>query len=268
MNNGSTNPISAGLGAPAPLLGISFNSSKVACNNCRLRAHCMPASLSTHDLSSIHNLIGTRRRVMRGTALFHQGEKFASVYAIRSGFFKTCTASPEGREQITGFQMAGEMMGFDGIVNDKYACDAVALEDAEVCVMPLDGLVNLSRNMKVLQHHMHRIMSREIVREHGAMLMLGGTRARARLAAFLRNLVQRLHARGFSNSELILLMSREEIGNYLGLKLETVSRTFSMFGAASIVAVQKRHIHILNSAALQDIVNQTAFPRAGSGGSH
>jgi CRP/FNR family transcriptional regulator len=231
------------------LHGLDTQGAKFACNSCHLREQCVPAGLSVNDLASVHNLLGTRRRVKRNTTLFCHGDKFTSVYAIRTGFFKTCVTSEDGRHQVTGFPMAGEMIGFDGIVNDSYACDAVALEDAEVCDMPLDRIVALSRGIKVLQRHMHKIMSREIVREHDVMLMLGGTRALERLAAFLLNLVYRLHARGFSNSELILRMSREEIGSYLGLKLETVSRTFSRLEAASIVSVQQRNIHILDATA-------------------
>jgi len=151
--------------------------------------------------------------------------------------------------------MAGEIMGLDGIVSDFHSCDAIALEDAEVCVMPFDKIESLSREVTSLQHHVHKIMSREIVREHGVMLLLGSMRAEERLAAFLLNLVQRLHARGFSQTELVLRMTREEIGSYLGLKLETVSRTFSKFVEEGIVEVKQRHVRIVNSDALQQLVN-------------
>ena len=154
--------------------------------------------------------------------------------------------------------MAGEIVGLDGIVNDTHTCDAVALEDAEVCVMPFDRIEEISREVNSLQRHVHKIMSREIVREHGVILLLGSMRAEERLAAFLLNLVQRLHARGFSQSELILRMSREEIGSYLGMKIETVSRTFSKFVEEGIVKVKQRHVRILNTNALRDIVNPKA----------
>ena len=201
-----------------------------------------------------------RRKVKRGTTLFRNGESFQSLFAIRTGFFKTCVTAEDGRDQVTGFQMAGEIIGLDGIVNDHHTCDAVALEDAEVCVMPFDRIGELSREVNALQHHVHRIMSREIVREHGVMLLLGSMRAEERLAAFLLNLVQRLHARGFSRSELVLRMTREEIGSYLGLKLETVSRTFSKFAEDGIVEVRQRHVRIIDTAALRRIVNQQAAP--------
>jgi CRP/FNR family transcriptional regulator len=151
--------------------------------------------------------------------------------------------------------MAGEIIGLDGIVSDLHTCDAVALEDAEVCVMPFDRIEEMSREINSLQRHVHNIMSREIVREHGVMLLLGSMRAEERLAAFLLNLVQRLHARGFSQSELVLRMTREEIGSYLGLKLETVSRTFSKFAEEDIIEVKQRHVRILNTEALKLLVN-------------
>jgi len=230
---------------------------KVACSNCNLRELCMPMSLKPEEMDRIDEVVTTRRQVKRGANLFSNGEKFTSLYAIRTGFFKTCIASEDGRDQVTGFQMAGEIIGLDGIVNDHHTCDAVALEDAEVCVMPFDRIEELSREVTALQHHMHKIMSREIVREHGVMLLLGSMRAEERLAAFLLNLVQRLHARGFSQSELILRMTREEMGSYLGLKLETVSRTFSKFAEDGIVEVKQRHLRILNTDALKLIVNSS-----------
>ncbi|OOG51649.1 fumarate/nitrate reduction transcriptional regulator Fnr [Polaromonas sp. C04] len=226
---------------------------KVACSNCNLRELCMPLDLNAEELRRIDELVTTRRKVKRGATLFHNGEKFNALYAIRTGFFKTCVAAEDGRDQVTGFQMAGEVVGLDGIVNDHHTCNAVALEDAEVCVMPFERIEELSREVNALQRHVHKIMSREIVREHGVMLLLGSMRAEERLAAFLLNLAQRLHARGFSPSELVLRMTREEIGSYLGLKLETVSRTFSKFAEDGIVEVRQRHIRILDAATLQRI---------------
>ncbi len=232
---------------------------KVACSNCNLRELCMPIGLTQEELDQIDDMVVARRKVKRGTTLFQKGEKFSNLYAIRTGFFKTRVASQDGRDQVTGFQMAGEVIGLDGIVNDHHTCDAVALEDAEVCVMPFDCIEELSRVVTSLQRHVHKIMSREIVREHGVMLLLGSMRAEERLATFLLNLVQRLHARGFSQSELILRMTREEIGSFLGLKLETVSRTFSRFADEGIVEVKQRHVRILNTDALKDLVNPKSF---------
>ncbi len=217
----------------------------------------MPAGLDAQEMQRVEEVVATRRKVKRGTMLFQNGEDFSALYAIRTGFFKTCVATEDGRYQVTGFQMAGEIIGLDGIVNNHHTCDAIALENAEVCVMPFNRLEELSREITALQSHVHKVMSREIVREHSVMLLLGSMRAEERLAAFILNLVQRLHSRGFSSSELILRMTREEIGSYLGLKLETVSRTFSKFVEDGMVEVKQRHIRILNQEALQRLVNSS-----------
>jgi CRP/FNR family transcriptional regulator len=215
----------------------------------------MPLGLNESEMERVDEVVATRRKIARGENLFRNGDKFNALYAIRTGFFKTRISAEDGRDQVTGFQMAGEIIGLDGIVSDHHTCDAVALEDAEVCVMPFDRIEELSREITSLQRHVHKIMSREIVRENGVMLLLGSMRAEERLAAFLLNLVQRLHARGFSQSELVLRMTREEIGSYLGLKLETVSRTFSKFVEDGIVEVKQRHVRILNPDGLKLIVN-------------
>lgn len=234
---------------------MNLQTIKASCSNCNLRELCMPMGLDDEQMERIDEIVATRRKVKRGGLLFRNGEEFTSLYAIRTGFFKTSVATEDGRDQVTGFQMAGEIIGLDGIVNDHHTCDAVALEDAEVCVMPFDKLEQLSREVTALQNHVHKVMSREIVREHGVMLLLGSMRAEERLAAFLLNLVQRLQARGFSPSEFHLRMTREEIGSYLGMKLETVSRTFSKFVEDGIIDVKQRYVHIKNTDGLRRIVN-------------
>lgn len=234
---------------------MDINSIKVACSSCNLKELCLPLGLNAQEIDKLDSVISSRKRIKRGNALFSAGEKFTSLYAVRSGFFKTCITTADGRDQVTGFQMTGEIIGLDGIVSDHHSCDAIALEDAEVCVMPFDQVEALSREFTTLQHHVHKIMSREIVRDHSVMLLLGSMRAEERLAAFLLNLVQRLHARGFSQSELVLRMTREEIGSYLGMKLETVSRTFSKFVEDGIVDVKQRYVHIKDTDALKQIVN-------------
>ena len=234
---------------------MDAQSIKVACSSCNLRELCLPMGLNPEEMSKLDRVVSSRKRIKRGMSLFNVGDPFTSLYAVRSGFFKTCVTTADGRDQVTGFQMTGEIIGLDGIVSDRHSCDAIALEDAEVCVMPFDKVEELSREFTTLQHHVHKIMSREIVRDHGVMLLLGSMRAEERLAAFLLNLVQRLHARGFSQSELILRMTREEIGSYLGMKLETVSRTFSKFVEDGVIEVKQRYVKILDTEALKRIVN-------------
>jgi CRP/FNR family transcriptional regulator, anaerobic regulatory protein len=233
-------------------------SPRVACSNCNLRELCMPTGLTPAQALRLDGLVSKRLRVRRGEALFRNGDAFEFLYAIRTGFFKTCVGSEDGREQVTGFQMAGELLGLDGIVSERHNCDAVALEDAEVCVLPFEEVERIAREISAMQSHVHKVMSREIVREHGVMMLLGSMRAEERLAAFLLNLVQRLHARGMSQSELILRMTREEIGSYLGLKLETVSRTFSRFADEGMLDVKQRHLRITDLAALKRMTQAPA----------
>jgi CRP/FNR family transcriptional regulator len=215
----------------------------------------MPLGFTEHEMKKIDDVVKTRRRVKQGDLLFGDGDAFTSLYAIRTGVFKTSVSTEDGREQVIGFQMAGEIVGLDGIVNDLHSCNAVALEDSDVCVMPFANIEELSRQFPELQRHVHKIMSREIVRENKVMMLLGNMRAEERLAAFLLNLVQRLHARGFSQSEIVLRMTREEIGSYLGMKLETVSRTFSKFSDEGIIEVKQRYVRIIQPDALKSIFN-------------
>ena len=237
---------------------VTLEVIKTACSNCNLRELCLPYGLSEEELDKLDDLVSTRRRVKRGEHLYRAGAAFDAIYAIRSGFFKTDVLLEDGRDQVTGFQMAGELLGLDGISTEHHTCNAIALEDSEICASPFPHLESLSRDIPTLQHHFHKVMSREIVRDHGVMMLLGTMRAEERLAAFLLNLSQRFTARGFSHAEFYLRMTREEIGSYLGLKLETVSRAFSRFQEEGFIAVQQKHIRILDVAGLKALMNHRA----------
>ncbi|MBI2276025.1 MAG: fumarate/nitrate reduction transcriptional regulator Fnr [Dechloromonas sp.] len=237
---------------------ITLSVIKTACSNCNLRELCLPFGLTLEELERLDDLVSTRRRIKRGDHLYRAGEPFDAIYAIRSGFFKTDVLLEDGRDQVTGFQMAGELLGLDGISTEHHTCNAIALEDSEICSIPFSRLESLSREIHNLQHHFHKVMSREIVRDHGVMMLLGTMRAEERLAAFLLNLSSRFTARGFSHAEFYLRMTREEIGSYLGLKLETVSRAFSKFQEEGYIAVQQKHIRILNVNELKALMNHRA----------
>ena len=237
--------------------GIPLSVIKTACSNCNLRELCLPLGLNDGELARLDDLVANRRRIKRGDPLYQAGQAFEAIYAIRSGFFKTDVLTEDGRDQVTGFQMTGELLGLDGIGTEAHTCNAVALEDSEVCAIPFTQLEGLSREIHTLQHHFHKVMSREIVRDHGVMMLLGTMRAEERLAAFLLNLSQRFTARGYSHAEFNLRMTREEIGSYLGLKLETISRTFSKFQEEGFIAVQQKHIRILNVAGLKQLMTHS-----------
>lgn len=226
------------------------------CSNCALRDQCLPHGLTGRDAERADELVYTRRRIKRGESVYRAGDVFASLYAVRSGYFKTTQILEDGRDQVTGFHMGGELLGMDGIGSERHSCSAVALDDGEVCVIPYSRLEALGREVLPLQQQFHKVMSREIVREHGVMLLLGTMRAEERLATFLLNMSERFMARGYSPSEFNLRMTREEIGSYLGLKLETVSRAFSKFQDEGLVSVQQKHIRILDVAGLKRCVGQ------------
>jgi CRP/FNR family transcriptional regulator len=214
--------------------------SQTRCSNCTLKHVCWPAGLNKDEMDRLDALVHYRRPVKRGHAIYHMGDPFDSIYAIRTGSFKTSVLHDDGREQVTGFHMTGDVLGFDGISTDKHSGNAIALEDSELCVIPYQQFEQLSREIGALQRHIHRLMSGEIIREYGMMMILGRMRAEERLATFLLNLSQRLRARGYSAAEFHLRMTREEIGSFLGLKLETVSRTFSKFHEQGLLSTQQK----------------------------
>lgn len=222
------------------------------CSTCNLRELCLPCGLKD-DSELLDELVYTRKRVKRGETVYRAGGSFESLYAIRSGFFKSRVVLEDGRDQVTGFHMAGEVMGMDGIGTDSHMADVIALEDSEVCVIPYSRL-----EQPGLQRQLHKVMSRELVRDQGVMMLLGTMKAEERLAAFLLNLSQRFTARGYSASEFHLRMTRDEIGSYLGLSLETVSRLFSRFQEDNLITVQQKHIKILDIPGLKAVMTREA----------
>lgn len=221
------------------------------CANCNLRELCLPMRLGDADMARVERIVFARRRLKRGDTLFKAGDPFNALYAIRSGFLKTAVLNADGREQVTGFQMGGELLGLDGIGSGRYNGNAVALEDSEVCVLPFALIEELGREIPAIQRNLHSVLSREIVRDHGVMMLLGSMSAEERLGAFLLNLSRRFTARGYSAFDFHLRMTREEIGSYLGLKLETVSRLFSRFQADGLIEVRQKHVRILDVPGLQ-----------------
>jgi len=230
---------------------VSSPRLKIACSDCNLRELCLPVDLNSDEMLRLEELSHAKHTHTRGDYLYRCGDRFDSLYAIHSGSFKTQILHEDGREQVTGFQMVGEIIGLDAISTDHHTCDAVAMENSEVCELPFTKLESLSREIPSLQRHLHKIMSREIVRDQGIMLLLGSMRAEERLAAFLLNLSQRFAARGLSSTKFDLRMSRQEIGSYLGLKIETISRTFSLLQQRGLIKIHIKSIEILDLAGLQ-----------------
>jgi CRP/FNR family transcriptional regulator len=210
-----------------------------------------PIGIDDIDITRLDEVIGRRRRLARDERLYQMGDPFRNLYAVRFGHFKTCQVNAAGGQQITGFPMAGELLGMDAISAGHYHCDAVALEDSEVGEIPFAALEELLGQVPALLHRFHRIMSQEITREQDLMLLLGNMRAGQRFAVFLADLSARYAASGYSPTSFQLRMSREDIGNYLGLTTESISRLLSRFKTQGLLKVDKREVTLLDPALLE-----------------
>lgn len=221
-----------------------------------MRELCLPVGLEPDALRQLDALVTNRIRFKKGEKLYRVGEPFTALFAVRVGSCKTTVLAEDGREQITGYHMLGDIVGLDGIGSERHCCEAVALEDTEVCALPFDRLEELARTVVPLQRNLHQFLSRDIGRDHRMMLLLGSMRADERLAVFLLNLSDRYRQRGYSSTEIVLRMTREEIGSYLGLKLETVSRLFSRFQEEGLLQAQGRVLKLLDLPGLKQLAGQ------------
>jgi CRP/FNR family transcriptional regulator len=208
------------------------------------------------DLKELDRIIERRRPMERGTYLYRDGTPFEAIYAVRSGSIKTYTATREGHEQVTGFHLAGELLGLDAINSGSHPCTAKVLETTSVCEIPFESLEKLSDEIPGLQRQLLKIMSKELLAEQSLLTLLGKKNSQERLAAFLVSLSDRYQQRGFSPTEFHLSMSRDDIGNYLGLAMETVSRMFTRFQNEGLLRVEGRHVRILNLAHLRALANE------------
>lgn len=226
---------------------------KTHCPECNMREMCLPVSLDPDALRAFDAMVTWRRWFKKGKKLYCAGDPFTELYAIRVGSCKTVILAEDGREQIIGYHMLGEIIGMDGVSAERHACEAIALEDTEVCALPFDLLEQLSRTFPALQHSVLRLLSRDIGRDEHMMLALGSMHVEERLAGFLLDLSERYRRRGYSANEYVLRMTREEIGSYLGMKLETVSRLLSRFQEAGLLQVQGRNVKLFDLVSLKQL---------------
>lgn len=226
------------------------NAETQRCSACPMRSLCLPSGYSDRELQAMDGLMFARRKVAASEVLYRQGEAFQFVYAVRSGTFKSGAAMHDGREQVTGFHLAGDVIGLDALAEGRHATEATALEDSEICAIPYRQLAELTAANPAMQRALTQLLGRQIVGEQRSMLLLASLNAQERVASFLLNLSSRMQARGYSAREFHLRMSRAEIGSYLGLTLETVSRAFSALQAQRLLQVTKKHIQIADVDAL------------------
>ncbi|MDR3097510.1 MAG: helix-turn-helix domain-containing protein [Paraburkholderia sp.] len=223
------------------------------CKTCAMAGLCATGRIDASTREQIDRVVQCVRIVHRGDALYRPGDPFRSIYAIHTGAFKTVVVHGEGHEQITGFGIVGDTLGIDGIASGRHSCEAVALEDSSVCVMPFELLEMLCRERWAIQRHVHQMLGAEIVRESTLMMLLGTMTAEERVTSFLTDLSRRWQARGYSAAAFTLKMTRQEIGNYLGLKLETVSRMLSKLHGQGLIDVHGKDLRILDIDRLQTL---------------
>ncbi len=223
---------------------IKLSALKTACKTCSLHDLCLPLGLDIGDIDKLDEIVKRSRPLHKGEYLFNSGDKFNSIFAVRSGSIKTFTESEQGDEQITGLYLPGELIGLDAIHDSQHPCSAIALETTSLCELPFETLEELSSTIPELHHQLFRIMSKEIASDQSLLMLMAQKSADERLAAFLVNLSTRLKARSFSETEFNLTMSRKDIGNYLGLTIETISRTFSRFQSEGLLSTQRKYVNI------------------------
>ena len=224
------------------------------CALCSVSSLCIAADLTPEQRAQLADVTSPRLRIRKGEALFHAGEEMKSLYAIHLGSFKTTLVTADGRAQITGFWMSGDVMGLEAISGSRHMCTALAIEDSEVCPLAFGPMERLARHIPALQHHLSCMLSHEIAREYRLRLSMGTLSADERLAAFLLELSQRNVARGYSARGFVLRMTREDIASYLGLRLETVSRAIARLREAGILCCRARVIDLLDLPALERFV--------------
>jgi CRP/FNR family transcriptional regulator len=224
---------------------------KVACQDCSLFQLCLPVGIDQSDLAEVDRIIKRRRPIPRGDQLFAAGDMFRSIFAVRSGSLKTSVLTEDGRELVTGFFLPGEIVGLDAIGTGEHTCGARALETTSVCEIPYDELETIGARIPSLPRQLLRIMSREMHHDQLLLLLLGKRNADERLAAFLCSLSLRFGLRGYSPNEFNLSMSRNDIGNYLGMAVETVSRLFSRLQEDGNLVVRSRHVQLRDIARLR-----------------
>ncbi len=232
---------------------ISLTNIKAACKSCTLRELCLPYGLREPDLSAVDKVVKRRHKLKKGELLYRFGDPLKSLYAIRSGALKTTSLLGDGRAQVMGFYLSGELLGMDAINTDHHPCSAEALEASEVCEISYSDLEGLAQEIPGLQHQLLRIMSREITQDEQLLMMLGQMSAEERLASCLMSFSKRRARLGLAESDLKLSMSRRDLGDYLGLALETVSRLFSRFQDEGLISVQGRHVRLHDMERLRTI---------------
>jgi CRP/FNR family transcriptional regulator len=236
---------------------IDLSQLAAACGQCRMQELCLPHGLDPEEIAAIEAIVRRSRPLQRGACLYRQGDRFRSLYAVRSGSAKTVLSSPDGLEQVTGFFLPGELIGFDGLKDERHHCTAVALETSTICELPYDRIEGLCGQLPGLLRRMLKLIGREITDEQELLLLISHCTAQERLATFFVSVSTRMSARGFSATVFNLSMSRADMASYLGIEPETVSRQLRQLEAQGLVTVDQRHVVLKDPAGLRALAERT-----------
>ena len=227
------------------------NHSK--CSQCVMAQFCLPLGLSPKEIIEIDQLASEKIQLNKGDAIYRQGDHSESIFSIRHGSFKTEISLPDGRGQILGFHLPGEFLGLDGVGSKQYQTQAVALEASEVCVMKFSQFEKYALDIPSLQIHLYQILNHEITNDQKHLLTLGSLSAEEKMACFFVNLSERRALRGLNSTEFDLSMGREEIGSFLGIQIETVSRVLSKLSEAGLIQIKQKHLKLIDLDELHKI---------------
>lgn len=235
---------------------MTEKTNQVNCNNCSLDNICFPRGLSQQEINSISQVIKPKKILQRGEYIFREEDTFKGVLAIKSGTAKLVTDDHHGNEHILNILLPGELLGFDGLCNDKYHYSAVALETLSFCELPAQNMEEIFQNVPTLTRELFR-HSGEKMNMDKALIVLSKRPAEERLAHFLISLSDRLKKRGFSEFEFTLSLTRQEIGNHLGLALETISRLLKKFQQEELISVNSKQIKLQDIPRLRAVFAYT-----------
>ncbi|MBS3965003.1 MAG: helix-turn-helix domain-containing protein [Methylomonas sp.] len=227
--------------------------SQVSCSHCSLDSLCLPRGLSQSEINDISKVVKAHKTLQRGDFIYHEGDRFRGILAIKSGSAKLVANDAHGNEHIISILLPGELLGFDGLSTEHHGCAAIALETMMFCILPADSLEHLFQTLPGLTRELFRHTGEKFLEDRNQRV-LSKRPAEERLAYFLISLSERLHRRGFSASEFKLSLTRQEIGNHLGLALETVSRLLKKFQDDGLIGVRHRFITLRNPSALRNIL--------------
>ena len=239
---------------------LDLNQLRRSCGSCALHELCLPAGIDQDDLERLDSTVRDKRTLDQGSTLYRDGDDFKALYVVRSGSLKTFVLNEAGEVQILGFHLPGEIVGFDALATDKHVSHAEALEPSSICELPYDRLQQVAAEVPGLHRQLMRVISREVVEEHGHAVMMGRQQAQEQLAIFLNNLTNRYQRLQRNGTTLTLPMSRYDIANYLGLVVETVSRLFSRMKEMGVLEVDRKSVRILRPDLLNELCRSNSVP--------